>query len=487
MRDFHNIMICLALFNSIFLFAWTEPVNISNTEMKSQTPSIAVDRDSHIHVAWTDFQTHPDEILGEILYRYFDGDTWSSIINISNDVTASGPPRIATDTTGYPHILWEDWGTAGQRAKIYYSFFDGNSFTSTFCLSDSLHESYPFARLGDIICDSMNNIHVIWSVEIAGTFNVYYTMCIAENWTTPINVSNSQGDSWEARIAIDSKNHLHAVWREEPPSGQWDSIAVFYSKYNGISWSAPVNASRLIGESQSPKVAVDLWGHPHVVWHEAAYTIYNLYYSFFNDSAWSIPYSIDSLSGEAGYRPDIILDSQGNAHIVWSGGTELYYSSYDGTSWSIPYNISDLSVNSLFPDITTDYSSICLYSIWVEAVESNRFEIYYSKNLLTGIEEGSREYFTEKKQSSNFPNPFEYESNVFFALSEDAYVTLQIFNLTGQMLANFDLGYIEMGAHVFSISNNLLMKGDDAYTGIYFYCLKTGKEVIARGKMILIK
>ncbi|MBE9511049.1 MAG: hypothetical protein IMY71_09240, partial [Bacteroidetes bacterium] len=56
----------------VFLFAWTTPLNISNTDGLSTYPAMCQDKWGWLHVVWMD--NTPGNY--DIYYTYYNGTTW---------------------------------------------------------------------------------------------------------------------------------------------------------------------------------------------------------------------------------------------------------------------------------------------------------------------------------------------------------------------------------------------------------------------------
>ncbi len=82
--------------------------------------------------------------------------------------------------------------------------------------------------------------------------------------------------------------------------------------------------------------------------------------------------------------------------------------------------------------------------------------------------------------AQNYPNPFNPSTTIEFSLPEKAHVTLDIYNLLGQKVATLSDG--DYSAGVYSV----VWRAENAASGIYFYRLNAGAEVITR-KMALLK
>lgn len=85
----------------------------------------------------------------------------------------------------------------------------------------------------------------------------------------------------------------------------------------------------------------------------------------------------------------------------------------------------------------------------------------------------------------NFPNPFNAQTRIEFALSQGGKASLEIFNLLGQTQTRVEWNHIEAGAHSWlwqGVSSN----GRSLPSGVYFYRIEV-EQASAVGKMVLLK
>ncbi|MBD3170326.1 MAG: T9SS type A sorting domain-containing protein [candidate division Zixibacteria bacterium] len=82
--------------------------------------------------------------------------------------------------------------------------------------------------------------------------------------------------------------------------------------------------------------------------------------------------------------------------------------------------------------------------------------------------------------ADNYPNPFNARTNVSFGLPVDGNVELNVYNLGGQKVATILDGYLQAGNHSVSWDASTVS------SGVYFYQLKTGDEVLTK-RMTLLK
>ncbi len=84
--------------------------------------------------------------------------------------------------------------------------------------------------------------------------------------------------------------------------------------------------------------------------------------------------------------------------------------------------------------------------------------------------------------NQNYPNPFNPETIISFSLPQVQKVTLTVYNVIGQKIATLIDGKI-MGAARHQVSFN----GAGFASGVYFYQLTSGNQVLATRKMMLLK
>lgn len=82
--------------------------------------------------------------------------------------------------------------------------------------------------------------------------------------------------------------------------------------------------------------------------------------------------------------------------------------------------------------------------------------------------------------SQNFPNPFNPVTTIEFGLPEDAFVTLDVYNVTGQRVATLISEQRDIGWHFVTFD------GTNLASGVYIYRLRANDRQVIR-KMLLVK
>ena len=103
-------------------------------------------------------------------------------------------------------------------------------------------------------------------------------------------------------------------------------------------------------------------------------------------------------------------------------------------------------------------------------------------------------YLVGTRVLQSYPNPFNPEVWVPYELAELAYVTIDIFDATGQPVRTIDLGLKERGRYhqqeKAAYWDGYSAQGERAASGVYFYVLKaknSSEDFIDTGKMVILK
>jgi len=101
------------------------------------------------------------------------------------------------------------------------------------------------------------------------------------------------------------------------------------------------------------------------------------------------------------------------------------------------------------------------------------------------IAEGTPSYnaavITEYALHQNFPNPFNPSTQITFDLVNDNFVSLNVYNVSGQVVATVVNSSMDAGRHTVNFDAGNLT------SGLYFYTVKIGNEFTATKKMMLVK
>ncbi len=183
-------------------------------------------------------------------------------------------------------------------------------------------------------------------------------------------------------------------------------------------------------------------------------------------NAWkglSIPYFSESLFDV--YSPngtDVwAVGSQGSILHSPNGDDFWWHSSEDqgnNTVWNIEgAGLTDAFLRSVF-FVSTDIGFV---------VGNNGALLKYGS--LTGIEDEWTDITAKTHLWQNAPNPFNYHTKIEYDLPDNDWVTIKVFNITGQEITTLVNAHQNRGQH------SVEFKGQNLPEGVYFYRLVSGQ------------
>lgn len=199
--------------------------------------------------------------------------------------------------------------------------------------------------------------------------------------------------------------------------------------------------------------------------------------------------SIQILSPKDGDK----IEKETNYKIQWSATDNvgidsvlIYFSINAGVDW-IPIFQEKSAAQSFDWEVFNTTSKQCQLKIIVVDFSGNRaedvsgiFEIVTSTNVI----EGKVDFPKDCLLNQNFPNPFNPVTEITYQIPTSDYVTLQVFNITGQHVKT--LVSREQGSGTYTVRwFGLNEQGQVVPSGIYYYQL-CFKHIVQTRKMILM-
>ncbi len=175
-------------------------------------------------------------------------------------------------------IAWEEFD--GEDYDIYYSNFDGSSWTPKIKLShNSYADIYPSISSG-----ADGRIWVVWTTLIGTEVHLSYSNFDGGSWSYSKQISTSLSSNTAPSIIVDKSNIPWIVWAGF--DGQDDEI--FFIFFYGYEWDAP---SRVNKDDSMPDIlpviGIDSFVKPYVVWSGYDGERYKNYSSKWTGSEWA--------------------------------------------------------------------------------------------------------------------------------------------------------------------------------------------------------
>ncbi len=190
--------------------------------------------------------------------------------------------------------------------KIHYARWTGSAWTAEEILPLPAAQNY----FQHIAAAPNGKPHVVMTSKLGANSNSYailYTTRKAKAWIEPEQVSAEPGAQVPC-IAIGADQTRHVVYYS------LQTGKIHYTRNEGNGWSAP----QALADGIRPEIAVDANGVAHLVWMRAK-TPYGVVYARRGaDGNWSAPINV-ARAGEQ-QIPTLAVDATGRVSIVWYRG-----------------------------------------------------------------------------------------------------------------------------------------------------------------------
>ncbi len=231
-------------------------------------------------------------------------------------------------------------------------------------------------------------------------------------WTDPILVSASDAPDYNSlapknSLIVDPDGDLHFVYMPDEADDGYKEVC--YKRYDGTTWSDPVQLSFGSHKSHEPTLAIDGSGNLTVVWYDYRlnYPYPDFYWNRYDASTdtWlGEELLFDAPLGVEMYQPVIVAEDDGTLHLAWSdsrasttGGTvfEIYYSTFENGSWGTETRLSysDARWSIGIALILDDYGT--LHLMWGDNRNygGEDYDIYYMTRSSDGVWSDETELF----------------------------------------------------------------------------------------------
>lgn len=184
------------------------------------------------------------------------------------------------------------------------------------------------ARYVEVAVDSNGNAMAVWRQNDGIRNNIWANRYhVGTGWGTATLIENDNtGNAFYPNVAVDDSGNAIAVWY------QFDGVRtnILANRYvEGVGWdTATLIETDNAGNANNPEVDVDSGGNAIAVWYQSDGTRLNILANHFVIGlGWSTPTLIETDNTGSAFRPEVAIDSNGNAMAVWY--------QYDGTRYNI--------------------------------------------------------------------------------------------------------------------------------------------------------
>ena len=250
---------------------WTEE-QITTVDIYQYTVTVAIDSQDNLHIVYAGRGRQPYTSRTGIFYRKRTATGWGTEETVALKDVSGGQqsPSIAIDSGDNVHVVWygKGWGTYPARNQIIYckrTAIWGSPEEITSTNVSAYGEQYPA-----IAIDRQDNIHLTWqsTQALLNYTMVRYRKGIAGGWHTQEDVNtHDDGYAVSPRIALDSSDNIHIVWRDMLASESWVAYNPKYRKRTIAGWGVTEDIATIaFSQKDYLTIAIDSLDNAHVVW-----------------------------------------------------------------------------------------------------------------------------------------------------------------------------------------------------------------------------
>jgi len=285
----------------------------------------------------------------------------------TEDATASNNQVKLLRTAAGLILAYVGAGAGGAQVYLARSQDGGAHWTRLAQASDGPAAS----RLPAVALDRAGRLHVMWTRYDDGVGKIYYRVW-AGAWTGPRQrISPAVGYAGFPGLAVDPSGRPQVVWYGIREGGtllytRHGSIyEIYYTGFDGRSWSEPVLISTGVPDSVNPAIAESPTGRTAAVWYQFDGRVYQVRYAE-RDGAWGAPESVSHSSSDE-FNPDIAIDQAGVVSLAWEHhddlNSDIVYARRSGRGWQGPVALSAPAPAARHPALAAAAAGV-LYAVW---------------------------------------------------------------------------------------------------------------------------
>jgi len=286
----------------------------------------------------------------EIHYTVYDGHSFTPPTPIADDTRAEFNPQVAFDGAGQAMAVWErvkdpaftsdNLEAMAAEMEIVYSIYapDTDTWTTPAPLTDNDYlDHHPIMK-----SDSAGNVMLVWESntqnqpvsDTASPGSINFCLWDGSTWTQTAEALSGVSDALKFDLAYWGTGAI-LTWTQDEDAdlSTLTDQEIYYSEFDGITWSSPLALTNNSVPDSSPQTIMDSFGSIHVIWLQDDRIVHM-------NGIGNAPQVVRENSEEAGFMDFYLTQNQlGNLVLLWQGqdeiGTDIFYTVYDSDhdSW----------------------------------------------------------------------------------------------------------------------------------------------------------
>ena len=321
---------------------WQAPERLSPYGQSAEEANVAFDVHGDAFAVWEAYSSNVPEgdahFSIQAAFRPAGG-VWQALVDLSPvEAPGSVHPSLAVDEQGDAMVSWNR-GEGPGGGPVQEAF---RSAGGTWRAPVDVTQGSEWGDFSQVAFDKQGNALAMWQDPLQSAF-----MPAGGTWQPPSIVGSKLVALPGSDFAVDGRGDAVAVWDSWTEGFMSHRVVQAAFRRAGGEWQAPVDLSEedpsenWRGEPYEPQVAIDEQGDAVVVW-SRGYGESGDVMSAFKPSggAWQAPVDL-SPPGTSDGDAQVAFDGQGNALAVWDGedGTVQSESKPAGGAWQAPVDI----------------------------------------------------------------------------------------------------------------------------------------------------
>ncbi len=275
---------------------------------------------------------------------------WSEAESISSSTGRAVNPVVVAGAGDAVHLLWEENG------RVYHALRSAGQWTAPRAIATGQRPSAGVTADGAL--------HVVFSNEFAGRYNIFYEVFANDVWSLPRLVSKTPGMSTFPALAVDRAGVVHAAWADTSPG-----FSVIYHGWLQGTWlNEPLRNAR----GAAPVLALDgATDDLHVAYQASGLSngLREIYHLQGRTYEWSLPENISISPEQESLGVAMTCAPDGSTHLAWQEHSDdqaqIRYVSGRQAAWSAPQPVPSLSADAREPELALTQDRL-LSLIWRE-------------------------------------------------------------------------------------------------------------------------
>ena len=372
--------------------------DVGQPNIAQLAPSIAVDVNENIYIAWQDERNGSMDI-------YFakstnGGDSFGTSVRVDDSGTSSSDqehPFMVVDKNGIIYVVW--WDERNGNKDIYFakSTNGGTSFQRNVRVDDTGSSTINQYRVS-MALDNDGNIYVVWSDDRNGCRDIYFSKSTdgGESFGENVRVDDTglPSDSIQAwpRICLDASKNIYVSWFDARNGNLYD---IYFAKSTdgGNSFSKNIrvdDTGGTISKQWNPCMAIDTDGSLYLSWDDERNGNSDIYLAKSTNGGDSFGRNVrvdDTGSSESTqWHSYLAVDENKYVYVAWEdyrrGNRDVYFSRSvnGGNSFEPDVRVDDTGSSDSaqwYPSLAVDTKGN-VYVSWIDG-RNGDYDIYFAR------------------------------------------------------------------------------------------------------------